>query len=193
MVTDACRAALDLPPFDPSGLLPSGDYKMTLEGLKGSMLVEGPGEGYPNWNSHLRLKLVENLEILVEQLWEVGVTEIFADGSFVEDKDHPNDIDGYFECSFVDVATGRLQRELNRLDPYKVWTWDPASRRPYRDQPKRQLPMWHQYRVELYPHYPDLPLPSGIKDEFGNDLPFPAAFRKSLREHKPKGIVKIER
>ena len=47
--------------------------------------------------------------------------------------------------------------------------------------------------LERYPHYPDLPLPSGIKDEFGNDLPFPAAFRKSRREHKPKGIVQIRR
>lgn len=36
-------------------------------------------------------------------------------------------------------------------------------------------------------------MPSGIKDEFGNDLPFPAAFRKSRREHKPKGKVKIRR
>jgi len=184
---------VELPPFDPSGLLPPGDYEMTLEELKDSMLVEGPDEGYPDWDSRWRLRLVENLEILVGQLWEIGVTEIFVDGSFVEDKDHPNDIDGYFECSFVDVATGRLQRELNALDPHKVWTWDPTSRRPYRDQPKRQLPMWHQYRVELYPHYPDLPLPSGIRDEFGNDLPFPAAFRKSRREHKSKGIVKIER
>lgn len=166
---------------------------MTLEELKISMLVEGPDEDYSDWDSSWRLRLVENLEILAEQLWEVGIEEVFVDGSFVEDKDHPNDIDGYFECSFRDVATGHLQRELNALDAHKVWTWDPASRRPYRHQPKRQLPMWHQYRVELYPHYPDLPLPSGIRDEFGNDLPFPAAFRKSRREHKPKGIVKIKR
>jgi hypothetical protein len=108
MVTDAQRVALELPPFDPSALLPSGDYEMTLEELKDSMLAEGPGEGYPDWDSRWRLGLVENLEILVGQLWEVGVTEIFVDGSFVEDKDHPNDIDGYFECSFVDVATGHL-------------------------------------------------------------------------------------
>jgi len=184
---------LGLPSFNSDGLLPPGDYEMSLGELKSSTLVEGPGGGCPNWDSEWRLKLVENLEVLVGQLWEVGIEEIFVDGSFVEDKDHPNDIDGYFECSFMDVATGHLQRELNRLDPYKVWTWDPASRRPYRDQPKLQLPMWHQYRVELYPHYPDLLLPSGIKDQFGNDLPFPAAFRKSRREHKPKGIVKIRR
>src|SRR5215212_5740764 len=69
-----------------------------------------------------------------------------------------------------------------------------VCRSPYRNQPKWQLPMWHRYRVELYPHYVDLPIAlqrTGIRDEFGNDLHFPAAFRKSRREHKPKGIVKI--
>src|SRR5215212_4898053 len=130
---------------------------------------------------------------MVGQLWEAGISEIFVNGSFVEDKDHPGDIDGYFECEVLEVASGRLQRKLNELDPYKVWTWDPRSRRPYKNQPKWQLPMWHRYRVQLYPHYPELPQPSGIKDEFGNDLQFPAAFRKSRREHKPKGIVKVVR
>lgn len=64
---------------------------MALEELEGSMLVEGPGEGYPNWDAAWRSKLVENLRVLVAQLWEVGVTDIFANGSFVEDKDHPGD------------------------------------------------------------------------------------------------------
>jgi len=68
-----------------------------------------------------------------------GVREIFVDGSFVEDKDHPNDIDGYFVCDLMQLASGDLAQQLNRLDPYKVWTWDPASRRPYRGYPKRQL------------------------------------------------------
>jgi hypothetical protein len=185
---------LELPDFNLDGLLSPGDYEMTLDDLKASMLVVGPGESYPNWDSGWRLRLVENLEAMVGQLWEVGVTEIFLDGSFVEDKDHPGDIDGYFECEVLDIATGRLQRGLNELDTHKAWTWDPRSRRPYKNQPKRQLPMWHRYRVELYPHYVDVALESqgsGIQDEFGNDLPFPAAFRKSRREHKPKGIVKV--
>ncbi len=151
------------------------------------MLVEGPESGYPDWDAGWRLKLVENLEVMVGQLWEVGITEIFVDGSFVEDKDHPGDIDGYFECDVVEFATGNIQRRLNELDPHKVWTWDPTSRRPYRNQTKRQLPMWHRYRVELYPHFPSLT--SGIRDQFGNDLPFPSAFRLSRREYKPKGAL----
>src|SRR5829696_1674161 len=163
---------MTLPGFNEDGLLPTGDYELTLEELQGSMLTEGPGEGYSNWDREWRLELVENLSIMVGQLWEVGITEIYVNGSFVEDKDHPNGIDGYFECSFVEVATGELQRKLNELDPYKVWTWDVNRRRPYRNQPKRQLPMWHRYRVELYLHYVDLPQRSGIRDEFGNDLTF---------------------
>ena len=180
---------MELPPFNEDGLLPPGDYKMSLKELKSSMLVVGPERGYPNWDSEWRMKLVENLGVMVGQLLRVGITEIFVNGSFVEDKDHPNDIDGYFECDVVEFATGNLQRELNGLDPHKVWTWNPASRRPYRNQPKRQLPMWHRYRVELYPHYPGLL--SGIRDQFGNNLPFPSAFRLSRREYKPKGIVKL--
>jgi hypothetical protein len=118
----------------------------------------------------------------------VRIRTIFIDGSFVEDKDHPNDIDGYFECDLMRLATGELQRELNLLDPYKVWTWDPGSRRPFRGYPKRQLPLWHAYRVELYPHVGQA---SGIRDPHGHELEFPAAFRQSRRDGRPKGIVSI--
>lgn len=79
---------------------------------------------------------------------------------------------------------------MNLRDPYKVWTWDPGSRRPHPGSPQRQLPMWHRYGVELYPHVGQ---GSGILDEFGNELEFPAAFRRSRRDGKPRGIVKIGR
>jgi hypothetical protein len=124
---------------------------------------------------------------LVRQLRQVGITEIFVDGSFAEDKEHPNDIDGYFKCDLMRLASGALTQELNLLDPHKTWTWDPASRRPYRGDPKKQLPMWHVYRVELYPHVGQL---SGIRDQFGHELEFPSAFRQS-RDGKPRGIIKI--
>ena len=129
-----------------------------------------------------------NLAILVGELWAVGINEVFIDGSFVENKDHPNDIDGYFECDLRRLASGELERELNLLDPYQIWTWDPARRRPYRGYPKRQLPMWHRYRVELYPHYGQ---PCGIRDNYGHELEFPSAFRRSRRDGRPKGIVRI--
>ena len=181
-----------LPPvFTADGLLPAGDYTLSLADLRKSILVLGPQgkHAISGWDVEWRLQLVENFGILCRQLWTIGITEIFADGSFAEDKLHPNDIDGYFECELSQLASGELQRELNKLDPYKVWTWDPASRKPCRGFPKRQLPMWHVYRVELYPHVGQL---SGIRDRFGNELEFPSAFRQTRGESLAKGIIRIE-
>ena len=142
-----------IPEFDENGLLPVGDYEVTLAELRTSILVQGPRDRikYPSWDA----------------------------------------IDGYFVCDVVEIASGRLVRALNRLDPQKVWTWDPALRRAYPGYPKKQLPMWHVYRVELYPHFPGLS--SGIRDKFGNELEFPAAFRQCRRDSTPKGIVKLKR
>jgi len=151
------------------------------------MLVKGP-QGRLTWDREWRRLLVDNLEILVLQLFAVGIEDVFIDGSFVEDKDHPNDIDGYFVCDLMELATGRLQRRLNALDPHRIWGWDPRTRKPYRGYPKKQLPMWHQYRVELYPHYGQ---GSGIVDAFGNELEFPAAFRQSRRDGRARGIIQI--
>jgi len=175
-------------PSTPMACFPPGDYELTLDELRACSLVTGNGVGSSTWNSVWRASLVENFAVLVGQLHRVGVVDIFADGSFVEDKDHPNDIDGYFVCDLRRLASGDLQRELNLLDPHKVWTWDPSERRPFHGYPKKQLPMWHQYRVELYPHYGQL---SGIRDAFGNELEFPSAFRVSRRDGKPRGIIKI--
>ncbi|OFW78853.1 MAG: hypothetical protein A2201_04525 [Alicyclobacillus sp. RIFOXYA1_FULL_53_8] len=173
--------------FDQDGLLPPLDYPLTINDLRQSLLVVGPQDGSP-WDTKWRMKLVDNLEIMVQQLWEIGVTDIFIDGSFVEQKAHPNDIDGYFVCDYMDYINGDIERNLNVLDPNKIWTWKSASRRPYRNYTKLQLPMWHKYRVELYPHYGQS---SGIRDEFGNEQKFPAAFRKTRDTFSPKGIVKI--
>ncbi len=78
--------------------------------------------------------------------------------------------------------------ELNQLDPYRVWTWHVNRRTPDPNSTKLQLPMWHRYRVELYPEYGQL---SGIVDEFGNNQLFPAAFRKTRGAFKPKGIIRL--
>lgn len=176
--------------FTADGTLPQGDYEMTLDQLRGSILVLGPGEpkDHQVWDAAWREKLVGNLRVLVEQLWKVGIEEIYIDGSFVEDKDHPNDIDGYFECKPMQIADGSLEQQLNRIDPAKCWTWNHTTRRPYRGYPKRQLPMWHAYRVELYPHYTGS---IAGQDEHGRPLEFPAFFRKCRGSGKPKGIIKI--
>ena len=178
-----------LPEFTPDGVLPPGDYPLTFDELSQSYLVDGPA-GRDSWDRDWRRYLVQNLRVLVQQLWQVGMDSVYIDGSFVEDKDHPNDIDGYFHCDPGAFATGQLQRELNLLDPRKVWTWDPASRRPFPGSAKKQLPMWIVYRVELYPHYPGL---FAGQDEHGVPLEFPAFFRKSRRDGRPKGIVELRR
>jgi hypothetical protein len=175
--------------FADNGLLPVGDYPLTLAELRESLLVTGVGVDSEHWDTAWRSQLVENLGILIRQLRQVGVDRIFVNGSFVEEKDHPNDIDGYFECALHYLASGQLQQDLNAIDPYHIWTWDRRSRRPDPNSPKAQLPMWHQYRVELYPHFPGLL--SGIRDVFGNELEFPSAFRLSRGAYRPKGIVQI--
>lgn len=178
--------------FTAEGLLPVGTYAVTFDELKRSLLVTGPKEIVEGeWDRPWRATLVSNAETLVGQLWSVGITEIFLDGSFTEAKPHPNDLDGYFEVDVRFLASGELERLLNDLDPHRVWTWKPDARRPAKGSTKRQLPMWHHYRVELYPHYPGLM--SGITDPFGNELQYPAAFRQRRGTGERKGIVKVVR
>ncbi|MEO8495188.1 MAG: hypothetical protein ABI614_08960 [Planctomycetota bacterium] len=179
---------MELPEFNDDGVLPPGDYELTFDQIRESPLVCGPADS-TGWDVGWRLYLVAQLEVLTRQLWQVGIADVFADGSFAEDKDHPNDIDGYFVCSLAMLASGQLERKLNLLDPYKIWTWDPALRKPYAGYPKLQLPMWHRYRVELYPHVSGIS--SGIRDRHGNELEFPAAFRLSRRNDCPRGIIKL--
>ena len=184
-----------IPPFNSDGLLPPGDYEVTFDQLRKSALVIGTQSRKfsSHWDAPWRNHLVSNLEILTRQLWRIGISEVFADGSFAEAKDHPNDIDGYFTCDLDLLKSGQLARELNTLDRSNIWSWDPRSRRPFQGYPKRQLPMWHKYRVELYPHVPNLAALSGIRDRHGNELEFPSAFRQSRSNGAPRGIIKLRK
>lgn len=60
-----------LPPFTEDGLLPPGDFVLSLTALADSILVVGPNdrESYPRWDREWRARLVDNLAILVKQLW----------------------------------------------------------------------------------------------------------------------------
>ena len=190
-----------LPPFNADGLLPYQDYELTIEQLKVCHLITGVHSQSPdNWDSAWRLQLVQNAEILINQLWQLDpelIGGIYLDGSFVEDKSHTNDIDGYFECDFWYLANGHLKDDLNALDPHKIWIWDPDSRKPYRNYAKCQLPMWFQYRVELYPHFHSSPVGegplTGIISASGKNQLFPEAFRKCRQSDTPKGIIKIKK
>lgn len=169
-----------LPDFDENGLLPVGDYELTIEELKKSHLVTG-SQNNKTWDMDWRIYLVNNLEIMVNQLLSCGISEIFIDGSFVEDKDHPNDIDGYFICDIKELASGALLMKLNQNSRHKIWTWDRSLTK------FGKLPMWEQFHVELYPHFGQF---CGIPDKNGNDQIFPSAFR-TTRSGNQKGIIKL--
>lgn len=180
--------------FEPTHVLAPSTYDATIADLRNSLLVQGDGLS-PTWDSNWRNHLVSNLEILAKQLWTVGLTEIYIDGSFVENKDHPNDIDGYIDTGINPVDKASMEKlvqqvsALNNLDPYKSWTWNPESRIFDPGTGKSQLPMWLRYRVELYPHIEGMF--SGIRDKFGHNLQFPSAFRQSRRGFIEKGIVRL--
>jgi hypothetical protein len=178
--------------FNSHGVLKSGTYEASFEDIRSSILVRGSGQD--NWDHEWRLFLTNQAEKLVKQLWKVGIRDVYLDGSFVEDKTHPNDIDGYFDPGLSQLNRNDMMRfqemisELNRLDPWQCWNWDPQSRQKVFGFQKKQLPMWVKYRVELFPH---LDQGTGIKDEQGNEMTFPSAFRHTRFGFKPKGIIKV--
>jgi hypothetical protein len=175
------------PQFNERGYLPPGDYEVTLTELRGSLLVQGSGQ--PNWDSEWRAFLVDNLAIIVRQLWQAGLTEIFVNGSFVEERDHPNDIDIYFECDLFDFASGAIEERLNAIDPMRSWTWDDEKRKYDEKTGKAQLPMWHHYHVEAWPDFGQGS--TVIHPITKQELTHPELFRITRIGANPKGILKI--
>jgi hypothetical protein len=133
-------------------------------------LVTGDGTGVPDWDSEWRGQLVDNLELFVRQIWRVGVERVFVNGSFVTDKPPPGDIDAYFECDMADFP--QLMVGLYLMEPPLPWDWERRRVDPVTGLAK--LTMWHRFHVEIFPHFTDLPQPTGIRDEYGNDLLFPS-------------------
>jgi hypothetical protein len=175
-----------LPRFDADGLLPPGDYELTIGQLMESMLVVGPGPDYPDWDSRWRMRLARALEVLAFQLWQVGISSsICIGGSFVEDRNHPNDIDGYFYCDDAEFLSGRLEERLNQLDPHKVWNWDPRGR-TFDDRGKPRYPLWHRYRVDLFPN---IGQGTGVFDDSGNERNFYSLMRWSGRVRRHRGVI----
>lgn len=175
------------------GVLPPGDdYAATLAEVRQSLLVKGPKRRRSEtWDEAWRSHLVDRFTVLARQLWSVGIHEIFIDGSFAEEKDHPGDIDGYFVCAAREFDP--VIQRLNVLDPYKVWTWNVNACQPqYPGSRELKLPMWHIYRTEMFPHWAGRTV-TDIKDEHGQPEKWPAAFRKTKVDRRPKGIVRVIR
>ena len=178
--------------FNSNGVLDPGTYEATMSDIQNSILVNGNSSS--SWDIPWRTQLLENASVLIKELWSLGIEDIYLDGSFVEDKDHPNDIDGYFDphlqlSKSSDLETfKKILFQLNENNQHKAWNWDPRYRKRVPGSHKLQLPMWIHYRIDLYPH---LGQSTGIKDSQGNELMFPSAFRRSRDGLIEKGIIKI--
>ena len=69
--------AKDRVTFNKHGLLPKCDYVYTFDKLRNSVFVNGSKKpSIPDWDSEWRAYLVNQAEILVNQLWDIGITEI---------------------------------------------------------------------------------------------------------------------
>lgn len=176
------------PDFDATGCLPAGIYPVTISELLKSPLVAGRSHASQLW----RTALLHNLAHLVRQLWQTGIADTFLAGSFTADTDYPNDIDGFFLCSTATWATGAMERQLNQLNGEKIWNWDEADLVLDPRSGKLQLPMWHRYRVELYPH----PVEFGDWNDDTSPLVefagLPRAFSRLRSTGEPRGIVRLQ-
>jgi hypothetical protein len=150
-----------LPPFDEeTGYLPPGVHDAALDEIKQRF-----------GSTVRRSRLVANLRLVVQQLWDAGVAEIFIDGSFCTSTPIPNDIDGYW------VYVKGLDRA--KLDPVLL-QFDRVVTDPSTGEPVR--PMKLRYGVEFAVH------PINRATPFG--LSYPEFFSRS-RDGVPRGYVRI--
>jgi hypothetical protein len=131
--------------WDHHGGLPPGEHPMTLAELGRSFLVTGGQNPPVGWDMPRRSLQVANLCHLAGHLYQVGIDEIFIDGSFSTTKPSPGDIDAYFITDLL-LWKSQLQK-LRALDA--SWTYDPADRKPTPDG-KRKWPQWFQYQIEFF-------------------------------------------
>lgn len=160
---------------------------MTLRELSCSPIIIGTRElRAQGWDAPWRKLLLSRLELLCRHLWSVGVGDVFVDGSFATNKLRPGDIDGYFVCDFETFCLTQLP-QLLALDA----AWDLSRRSPDAAGKVKPL-MWHQYRIELFPHFlPPFECQSiAANDADGSPLTFPEFFRRD-RENLPRGILRI--
>lgn len=167
--------------FDSRGLLPAGVYAATLSELRASLLVEGPPNRSAAWDSRWRLHLVDQLESLVGDLWSVGIDRVFIDGSFVTEKPHPGDIDGYFVTSFPSYVV--QSTKLRNRRP----AWDLSLRKPDAQGKLKPL-MWHDHRIEVFPVFDP---PFRHYSARGTASTYIDRFFQQTRASEPKGVVQI--
>jgi hypothetical protein len=79
---------MPIPQLEDSGYLPEGDHEATLDEVE---LVFGSA-GFK------RRELMGNLKEIAEELWGLGVSMIWIDGSFISAKRRPDDVDVIYVC-----------------------------------------------------------------------------------------------
>jgi hypothetical protein len=143
-----------IPQFTDEGLLSPGVYETDLEELKEKM----------GW-SRKRRELLEGLEEALELMASCGVVRVYLDGSFVTEKDLPNDVDGSY-----DLAEGVSAEDLGRLAP--IFPPNPSNR----TEAKRR------FGVDFFPT---------AATELGSGQPFLRFFQTDREGHK-RGVLSVE-
>jgi hypothetical protein len=143
-----------IPRFTDEGLLPPGIHETDLEDLREKM----------GW-SRKRSALLEGIEEALELIAACGVVRVYLDGSFVTDKDRPNDIDGCY-----DLAEHVTAEDLGRLAP--IFPPNPSNRA----EAKRR------FGVDLFP---------AAAMELGSGQPF-LRFFQTDREGRERGVLSVE-
>lgn len=145
-----------IPEFTEEGLLPQGIYETDFEELRGKM----------GWGRR-RLALLEGLERALELMAVSGVRRVYLDGSFVTDKDRPNDIDG---CYDLEVGTTAEVASLQDMAP--IFPPSPGNRARAKEM----------YGVDFFP---------AEASELGSGQPFLRFFQKD-RQGRERGVLMLE-
>jgi hypothetical protein len=143
-----------IPRFTEEGLLPPGVHETGIDELREKMA----------W-SRKRRELLEGLEEALELMASCGVVRAYLDGSFVTDKDRPNDIDGCF-----DLEEDAAAEDLGRLAPI----FPPGISN--RVEAKRR------FGVDFFP---------AASTELGSGQPF-LRFFQTDREGRERGVLSVE-
>ena len=89
-----------LPPFDSDGNLPPGIHEASWDEVEGAFAT----------NPHRR-RLLAGFKAVAKKLAECGCERVYLDGSFVTSEPVPDDFDGAWELSGVDL------RKLRAIEP----------------------------------------------------------------------------
>jgi hypothetical protein len=124
-----------IPDLNEDGLLPLGLHPATLEEI---------GERFGRANP-VRTRLFRGLTRALHNLREAGVERVYIDGSFVTDKQFPNDVDGCWDADspvdlgeldavFLDFSDHRRQmKERYGVDFFLASSVEGESRQAFLD------------------------------------------------------------